>query len=111
LSLEWIDRHLLSRRIAAVDAFERLRQRLLVAFGWLVFAITAPWYVAMFAIDPLPRPPRMIAITVLAFLAANLVWLRYFSTTAVAWTTVALLHLAILTSVASNRGLEGPTCR
>ena len=81
--LSWVDR-LLPDRILAEEADERLRQRLLVACGLLAFAIVVPWYAIMFALDPTPRVPRMIALLLFSAFAANALWLRWLSTRALA---------------------------
>ena len=105
--LRWVDR-LLPDRILAEEADERLRQRLLVACGLLAFVIVAPWYAVMFALDPAPRIPRMIALALFASFAANALWLRWLATSVVAWIMVVLVHLAVLAVVTLAGGLGGP---
>lgn len=95
--------------VLAEDPGERMRQRLLVSFGVLLVAFTVPWYLAMFALDPAFRIPRMTALGVIALVAGAPFWLRVASTRVVAWGAVVLLHVAIFVNVALNNGLDGPT--
>lgn len=99
---------LLPAHVRAEDSRERMRQRLLVCFGVLFVVFTAPWYVAMFMLDPVVRLPRMTALLVMALLGGAPFWLRILSTRQVAWGTVMLLHVAIVVNVVLNQGLQGP---
>lgn len=105
--LHWVDRLLPSTVLSEVLE-ERLRQRLLVAFGTLFFVFTVPWFGWVFIRDPVVRPPRMIALAAFSILAANVLWLRLLPSRAVAWLSVVLLHIAFFVSVALNGGLDGP---
>lgn len=105
--LRWVDR-LLPPRILAENLEERLRQRLLISFGILLFAISLPWYVWIFFRDPVPRPPRMIALVVFVILASNLFWLRLMPSRVVAWISVVLIHFAIFANIVLNGGMTGP---
>ncbi|MCG8459644.1 MAG: ATP-binding protein [Holophagales bacterium] len=106
--LRWADR-LLPTAILAEDAGDRMRQRLLVAFGILLFALAMPWYGLMLFQDPVWRPPRLIAIAVISTLAANFLWLRWLSARPVTWASLVLTHLAVAANVVMNGGLSGPT--
>ena len=105
--LAWVDRFLPERSLAP-DATARMRQRLLIAFGLLVSAVTLPWYAAMILQDPVLRAPRAIALLAITLLAANPLWLRFASPRHVAGLTLFLLHFAILSNIVLNGGLTGP---
>lgn len=54
------------------------------------------------------RLPRVLLMAVSLGRAAIGLWLRLFSARTVSWVTVALLHLAIMSTIVFNRGLSGP---
>jgi len=105
--LGWVDR-LLPAEALAGDITDRMRQRLLVAFGLLVSTVTLPWYALMIQRDPVIRLPRVIALLTVAMLAANPLWLRITSVRRASGLTILLLHLAMLANCALNGGLNGP---
>ena len=71
----WIDSLLPEPKLAA-DPRDRMRQRLLIAFGLFIFAFSAPWYAWMLLSDPTIRLPRLIATISIFILTPNFLWLR-----------------------------------
>ena len=105
--LSWIDRALpLEKRQA--DPRELTHARLVVVIGLAFSVITLPWFALLIAGDPVIRPPRLIALVVIGLLALNPLWLRLTSTRSVAWATLVLLHVAMISNTALNGGFQGP---
>lgn len=105
--LQWLD-FLLPESSRRLDPQHLLVQRLLVAFGLLFAAVTIPWYIWIFAVDPEIRLPRIISMVTISIMVLMPLWLRIARTRIVGWLTVVLMHCVMLLNILLNGGLGGP---